>query len=502
MKKVLSQILGGVLVCASLMQFSGCGEKTTNKIQYYTRGSATEMAVVEKIISAFENTYENEGYEVELIVSDNYIDNLKIFFGAGEEPDIFLMRNGYIESFVKEGLILNLQPYIQNTSIAEELVFTESDLWDLNDGYRYDSVSKKWGNGDLYAVIKDWSPDFAMIYNKDMIDDFNSSSGIYTTAVKQRTQDKLNAITETEYIARGYKELDIMSGKTLAEIVGYPTEDGIYPSTVKPMSWAQNELMCFLLTAYSSTGNIDVYGSALEQDGLKHLLQMVESVDGSQFSASGTTFKGADNENVLSAYQHFVNYQYGSLLSAKRYNATVVDSEIDFKNKNAAVIFDGLWAFSAYNLYGINYGVAPAPTRDGTDEQGNYQNYHSCFAQAHAVSSTTKNPELCWKFLKFYSTYGMRLSVEEGFNIPGNKTIAQSDFLEVSNAKQLKLNQFYMSLASSTFTCKYSPFIDDTRVTEYISTYLPRATKGEVSVATALTNIASSVNRDMENMVK
>ena len=80
MKKVLSQILGGVLVCVSLMQFSGCGEKTTNKIQYYTRGSATEMAVVEKIISAFENTYENEGYEVELIVSDNYIDNLKIFF--------------------------------------------------------------------------------------------------------------------------------------------------------------------------------------------------------------------------------------------------------------------------------------------------------------------------------------------------------------------------------------------------------------------------------------
>ena len=200
--------------------------------------------------------------------------------------------------------------------------------------------------------------------------------------------------------------------------------------------------------------------------------------------------------------KHFVNYQYGSLLSAKRYNATVVDSEIDFKNRNTAVIFDGLWAFSAYNLYGINYGLAPAPTQTGTDAQGNYQNYHSCFAQAHAVSSTTKNPELCWKFLKFYSTYGMRLSVEEGFNIPGNKTIAQADFMEVANVKQLKLNEFYMSLASSTTTCKYSPYIDDTRVTEYISTYLPRATKGEVSVATALTNIANSVNRDMANMVK
>ncbi|MDY6024542.1 MAG: extracellular solute-binding protein [Candidatus Borkfalkiaceae bacterium] len=497
MKRIIAVLLTFLTLAVAVVFTSGCGKDEANKIVYYTRGNASEMEVVNKIIDAFEKAYEDEGYKVELIVSDNYVDNLKIKFGAGEAPDVFLIRNGYIENFAKEGLILNLQSFIENEKIGPEIKFDETDLWEINDGYRYNSSTNKWGDGDLYAIIKDWSPDFAMIYNKDLIDEFNRTEGAYTLSVKQRTQERLNNVTEAKYEERGYKKLNILN-KSLAEIVGYPTDDGVYPSETKPMSWAQNELMCFLLTAYSSNGGIDVYGSSLEQDGMKHLLQMVESVAGSQFSDDGKTLK--DNADIVEAYEHFVNYQYGSLLSSKRYNATVVDSEIEFKNKSAAVIFDGLWSFSSYNLYGINYGLAPAPTREGTDKDGNYKNYNSCFAQAHAISSTTANPELCWTFLKFYSTYGMRISVEEGFNIPGNKKIANEDFLSVSDTKQLALNRFYISLADSTKTFHYSAAIDDSRVCSYVSTYLPRVMKGDYDAKTAIKNIVAAVNKDIADM--
>ena len=74
---------------------------------------------------------------------------------------------------------MNLQPYIESGAL-DVVSSTNSDgkieLWDVNDAYRYDG--EEIGKGDYYAVIKDWSPDFILWYNKSHIDEYNSENNL------------------------------------------------------------------------------------------------------------------------------------------------------------------------------------------------------------------------------------------------------------------------------------------------------------------------------------
>ena len=122
--------------------------------------------------------------------SSDYYNKIQLGFASKTEADVFLMQGGSIESYIRDNFLLNLQPYIE-AETGDGINFTESDLWSINDGYRYNSEKDEMGEGNLYAIVKDWSPDFAMLYNKDLIDKFDKEEAPYTKAVKQRAEKKL-----------------------------------------------------------------------------------------------------------------------------------------------------------------------------------------------------------------------------------------------------------------------------------------------------------------------
>jgi len=172
MKKVILRTLSAVLALASVFSIVSCGGggKSENTIRYYIWGNEKDTMIVNKIIDGFEAVYPEYNVELEVSAgaSASYFNNLQTYFGGGEAPDVFMIRGGVIESYIKNEMLLDLTPYIQ----AENGVFKESDLWELNDIYRSkgDGIM---GEGNLYAVIKDWSPDFTMIYNKNLIEKYN-----------------------------------------------------------------------------------------------------------------------------------------------------------------------------------------------------------------------------------------------------------------------------------------------------------------------------------------
>lgn len=495
MRKLFRTLAAGL--CAAVMGlscFTGCtlGRRSADELTYFVWGNDSDVALMQAIVDGFNAAYPGE----KIILQQNagtYYDNLKTYF-AGDAPDIFFMEGGILESFIREGLLLNLQPYIEKAAEAGEPSLTEADLWDANDGYRYDRAANRMGSGDLYAVIKDWSPDFTMIYNKDLIDMFDAERGHYTTEKKREKQNALRA--STDYPDRDYGNIEVV-GHTLADVVGYPTDaSGKYPSATVPMSWAQSELMGYLLSVRNANNQFSIYGVGIDQP-LKYAMQAVEMQGTALFTEDGMRINASDSR-VVAAYQHFINYQYGTLESMAKFNATTVGGGNGFKTEQIAVTFNGRWAFSSYDWYSLNYGVAPPPTpMQGGDV------YCSSVAIAHAVSSTCANPDLAWKFIKYYMTVGQRLTLDEGFNIPGNKTIAQGEYLEVDDPQQQALNRWYVSAAASTHMLTFNPFLDNARTDTQMQNWLPRTfqTNNPITVANALQQVANTVDQLIQDAV-
>ena len=150
-----------------------CNTTTTkkDKLIFYVWGDSTEIANYEKIAKDFTN---ETNIKVEVIsATGDYYDGLNISFSSSNNaPDIFFTESGEFLSHLASKKIMNLTPYIENGQLDVQTNNNPNgkiQLWDINDAYRYDGSQV--GSGDYYALIKDWSPDFIMWYNKSHIDE-------------------------------------------------------------------------------------------------------------------------------------------------------------------------------------------------------------------------------------------------------------------------------------------------------------------------------------------
>lgn len=374
----------------------------------------SEEAMCNEIAKEFNKIYPNWTVEVRLCLSD-YYQSLKTYSGANVMPDIFYIQPYVMTDFCRDGLLLNLSDYLKN---GED--FGESDLWDFNDSYRFDEETEKLGSGDYYALVKDFTPEFMMIYNKSHIDQYNEEHTV-----------------------------------SLAEEVGYPTEDGIYPSTIKSMSWSQSEKMCRLLSKFDSLGNFIRYGSNVCFEPWSQLGQFVSQLGGTLYDEDG--YFNATSPAVEKAVKHLKNYMDGDLKSSAKIGSGTVQEGHGFKNGDISVVFTGRWAFQQYDWMNANFeiGVAPPAMPDAE------QDLKAVTAMVGiAASAETKYPAITYKFIEFYMTYGQKLLSKKGFNIPGNKTIAQKDYVRTGDEEIDALNGYFVSFVDKLEMVEINPWYD------------------------------------------
>lgn len=454
-KKAISVLLAGFTLSAAAL-IGGCGGGGGDKsIVYYMWGSSKEVKAAEQLAADFEVLH--PGWHVDVQSSSgSYYDNLKTYFGGGNAPDVFFMEGGMIESFLKDGLLLDLEPYLKAGG-----AFTEENLWDVNDYYRYDASARRMGSGDLYAVIKDLTPDFMMIYNKKHIDEYNASH-------------------ET----------------SLAQEVGYPAGTGAdapYPSESTAMTWEQCTKMCRLLTKTNANGDITRYGTTLDQVPWKHVMEWIQ-MGGDTLFTEDMRELNVSSQAVTDAFEYFIAFQSGETKSAAPVASNSVGGGEGFRNGDISVVWNGRWAWQSYGWYDVNFeiGVAPPPTPKGGEDV-----YCSTVMTAQAISSTTKHPEVAWAFLEYYMTAGMREYVQTGYNIPGNKTIAYGDFLNVDDAYQKNLNSYFIGFIEKAQPIEYSFYIDQGRVEGILGDYIPRVwtanAKDRLTLSQALEQAAKEI---------
>jgi multiple sugar transport system substrate-binding protein len=444
MKKIIA-VLIMCIVSASLV-LSGCsgsGDKGGKKasgsnngpvtLTYYVWGNENEIAIINQIIAKFEEKEKNIKIELERSTGD-YFPTLKTKFAGHNEPDIFCVDPGEVGSFMKEGLLLGLDEYINNSTVLKK-----DDLWPVNDVYRY--KDGKVGSGDLYAIIKDWTPDYMMVYNKDQ-----------------------------------FKEAGIA-----------------YPDPKVPMTWDEFLTIARKLTKRDSNGNVTRYGTDMSFGASKHLYEYIAMTGGSVYSGDGKT-ANLENPQIRPAIDFFVSLKNGKNAPAQYTTGSMTgDSGARFASGQTSIVWYGLWAFPAYEWDKCNFeiGIAPPPVY----KKGDAPLAISSGLIGQGISADTMYPDEAWKFLEFYMTEGQKIAAEAGFNIPGNKTIASGDFLKTGDANKDALHKYFYNAGNSyTIPMPVNINISQGRYEAVLNKEFTLVFEGKQSVEQALQNCDKQLN--------
>lgn len=111
------------------------------------------------LIDEFERQNPNIKVEMTAMDPSNYWPRISAMAAAGELPDVFSMSTGYFEQWAQDGLLLNIQEFVDRDLSTDEF-FTE--VFSEN---RYPDKQ----TGDLYAIPYAWVTP-VLFYNMDMFD--------------------------------------------------------------------------------------------------------------------------------------------------------------------------------------------------------------------------------------------------------------------------------------------------------------------------------------------
>ena len=459
MNKKIFTLLAMILVALTLVACDDDNSVKRDHLVFSVWGSSAEVANYEKIAKAYED---QGGMHVKVVpATGDYYNSLNISFASkNNAPDLFFTESGEFIANLASSKIMNLQPYI-NSGALDVVTATNTDgkieLWDVNDAYRYDG--EEIGKGDYYAIIKDWSPDFVLWYNKSHIDEYNSENSLQPGDA-------------------GYMK---------------------YPDKNIPMTWDEFLDMSYKLRKQNR------YGTMLDRVPYKHLMEWIQMTGSSTWDSENKHFN-ANDPNVLKAFQFFVDLQVGSKASSPVIGPTGVGSGEAFANGNLSFAFFGNWAYSEYawDSVGFEIGYCPSPVpakADGSALTAADTYAGSCGMVSLGIYKNTSNPDAAVDFLNFYMTYGNEYMAAKGFNIPGNKKVANSEtYMYPENSEVGSINRYFLNIANNyTHPIVYNNYINqltfENIVGKYMSTYLSNPS-GD-TLKNVLKNIADDLAREV-----
>ena len=448
-----------------VLSLTSCGllpqKNSDNKVLFYAWGNQTEIGYIQDMIDGFNATSDGVKVELERATSSDPVNDLKTRFSSGSEPDVFYMDPGELGAFVKGDYIEPLNSYLKKGS-----KFVEDDLWEFNDYYKLNENGIQSDDGQYYGFIKDLSPDFIMIYNKDMIDEYNAKN----------TGDHIE-----------------------------------YPSETVPMTWYEFMNLAKKMTVMSGTNYVR-YGTMVDYVPVKHLTQLVQQTGNSIFNEDKTGLNidkdGNINEGLLEAFQYFYDLQVSSsshTAPSKFINSNLISSADAFKENNVFSIWYGRWAFSAYeyDLDKMNIGFAPCPVpeRKNNDASDNYGITSGMIG--YSMSKRCKNKDAAYAFIEYAMTEGCKQMAQIGHNVPGNKKVAENEFCNVSNEKTKKLNQFYTNyLLKYTHAIDISPYIQSSKFDNIIFMELSKAYEGKQTLEKAIITAHNKIKTETSGNIK
>ncbi len=432
-KHWIAAALAVTMLCVPLAGCdSGGGGKTFGKsgkeLRYRISNDATQMAWVQRIVDAFNDLHKEDGYKIKVeTTGSEYYQSLDSDYAAGgsRAPDIVLQEVGTIASYLEQGYLLPLDGYL-----GKEGGIAKDDLWQVNDWFKWsESGGLNSKDGKIYSLVKDWSPDFMLIYNKTYVNEYNAAHS-----------SEPITISETE-----------------------------------PMSWEEYYDIAMKIAGYKG-----VQGTTMDFVPYKHLMEFVQMTGESLFTADGTkvnlTFNGNvpnPDSGVTKAFNYFCRLQKGKNSPAPNATGATESGGMEkFLNGSIWSVWNGLYAFPQYALYDATFevGIAPPPVYDKT--KGAYAATSAMVG--HSISATCKYPDVAFEFIKYYMTAGSSEYVGMGYNLPGLKSVAASDAFLHPRVEKMEpytnyMYEFVTNEANTIEPLRFSPLLSYNRFSALLS---------------------------------
>ena len=391
----------GVAGCANFVggggdddddEFGGGSGKTI--VRYYSfNDSETNRKLSEAIENDFNVKYPNITIQLELSPGSFYT-NLLTDFAGDKEADIFNMEPGEIYPFLSAGYLEPLDSYFEK---SEKISL--DDVWDINrEAYAYDPSTKSFGTGSTYAVLKDWTTDAMLMYNRSLF-----------------TQEQLAMIEKDE------------------------NGDGISD----PLTYEEFETLCNADNLLKRNGStISQYSFLPGLAEAKVLAQFMTNAGISWFDPN--TYESAFDTKPV---QDVLKYYY-DILGANEVNNTGSTFYPLFASGKVAMVMGGLYCIESYGLDSMDLGIAYPPVK----EKGMESKPYTTGCVGFAISSRSKVKEEAFKFIEWYLEYFGEQDAKKCNNFPALEKYAEKmlDPAYNTNPARLKATKsFYESLSKA-----------------------------------------------------
>lgn len=460
MKKNFKRFIAGLLAAASVFGFAACGDGNNNggtsgggtfddgdnktTVRYYSFNSdAVNKELNDAIKNDFNKIYPDIKVQTQISTGSFYT-NLLTDFSGNTEADVFNMEPGEIYPFLSANYLEPLDGYFEKSEKV-----SLDDVWDINkQAYAFDYSSKKFGSGKTYAVLKDWTTDSMLLYNRKLF-----------------TPEQL-AIIEQDSDGDGMPD---------------------------PLSFDEFETLCKDLVKKT--------GSVISQYSFLPGLAEAKVLEQFITNAGECWFKNDYSSNFDSkAVQDVVKYYYG-ILGMNEVNNTGSTFYPIFAQGKCAMIMGGLYCIDSYNLDNMDLGIAYPPVK----EKGMESKPYTTGCVGFAVSSRSKVKDAAFKFIEWYLGYFGEKQAYECNNFPAIQKYTTEIMLNPeknTNASRLKSAQkFYDSLSKAVIIDR-NLYCSQASVEAIEFKFAGSYLQGEISIADFCGNLDYEINKRVDRAKK
>jgi multiple sugar transport system substrate-binding protein len=380
-------------------------------------------------IAYFESRHPNVKIE---LIEDNPA-KLAAMFASGSPPDMFRVQGPTIPQLVRRGLIRPLTSYFR----ASDLV-RPGDLAGANNYYKSDG--KRIGSGDLYGMVKDWSPDFTVF--------------LYTQAFKDAKVD--------------------------------------VPSWKDRPTYAELREIATKLSA-KRRGGRPVYRGFVHSNDLgwfdRTLMNMLGEKGKSLYASNFTRINLTKNPEAVRIVRFFFDLHRQRLDVNPLVPSTTWGGE-EFIAGKVGMLQYGYW-FSGMAESKITKGkviVLPAPT------WGKVARDPTMTATGGVISARSRNADAAWEVFEFYmGGKPARDRAGSGWGVPGLKSLYELMPTKTPFQKQVQ-KVLQKELALDTKPLQFNPYLSDVAVATAYKKHVEQALKGRTSFTEMLQRIEREVN--------
>ncbi len=381
---------------------------------------------------------ENPGITLEVIAAD--LTRFFAMYAAGSPPDLLRVQAPSIPQYLARKMLYDLTPFFE---VSEVLHL--DDLAPANNYYKAYSPLEI-GEGPIYGMCKDFSPDFTIFAYKPLFEDAG-----------------LGVPSDTEPLT--YQEIAELSGE-LTQFEGDRT---------------------LVFGYHYETGWVD-----------RIMMNMLAEIGGSIFSEDLTKLVIADNEETYAVAKYYYDLAANKLCQSIINPSSAGWFGTDFTQGTLAMAQYGFW-FGAMAESDVTAGgviMIPGPTWTGVRRDP------TMTATGMIMAGATQVPEAAWKVFEYYNAGAPAIErAGSGWGVPALKSMW--DMMPNSTEyEQQKLRVLQGELALETPPLQFNPFLGETTVADSWNTQLDRALMGEITFEEMVANVESEINAAIQDGIE